>query len=75
LLVELNVIEQVVNVARSTVVQDAWERGQKLMLHGWVYGLSDGLLKDLQISIDEPACIDEVHAQAVRPEVRLAALV
>ena len=74
LLVELNVIEQVVNVARSTVVQDAWDRGQRLMLHGWVYGLSDGLLKDLRISIDEPGRIEAVHAQAVRPDIRLAAL-
>jgi carbonic anhydrase len=74
LLVELNVIEQVVNVARSTVVQDAWERGQKLMLHGWVYGLSDGLLKDLKISIDQPERIDDIYAQAVQPDARLAAL-
>jgi len=74
LLVELNVIEQVVNVARSTVVQDAWERGQSLMLHGWVYGLSDGLLKDLRISIDRPELIDTVHAEAVRLEVRLSAM-
>lgn len=74
LLVELNVIEQVVNVARSTVVQDAWERGQRLMLHGWVYGLSDGLLKDLKISIDQPDCIEDVYAQAVQPDARLATL-
>jgi carbonic anhydrase len=71
LLVELNVIEQVVNVARSTVVRDAWERGQKLTLHGWVYGLSDGRLKDLRISIDDPQRIDAIHADAVRPEARL----
>ncbi len=72
LLVELNVIEQVVNVARSTVVRDAWERGQKLTLHGWVYGLSDGRLKDLRISIDDPQRIDAIHADAVRLEARLA---
>jgi carbonic anhydrase len=71
LLVELNVIEQVVNVARSTVVRDAWERGQKLTLHGWVYGLSDGRLKDLHISIDDPQRIDAIHADAVRLEARL----
>ena len=71
LLVELNVIEQVVNVARSTVVRDAWERGQKLTLHGWVYGLSDGRLKDLRISIDDPERIDAIHADAVRSEARL----
>ena len=71
LLVELNVIEQVVNVARSTVVRDAWERGQTLTLHGWVYGLSDGRLKDLRISIDDPQRIDAIHADAVRLEARL----
>jgi carbonic anhydrase len=46
-LCELNVLEQVVNVARTTVVQDAWARGQKLSIHGWVYGLHDGLIRDI----------------------------
>jgi carbonic anhydrase len=46
-LCELNVLEQVVNVTRTTVVQDAWARGQKLSIHGWVYGLHDGLLRDI----------------------------
>jgi carbonic anhydrase len=70
LLVELNVIEQVVNVARSTVMQDAWGRGQKLTLHGWVYGLSDGLLKDLRISLDGPQDIESTYAEAVKAEAR-----
>jgi len=70
MLVELNVIEQVVNVARSTVVQDAWARGQKLTLHGWVYGLSDGLLKDLRVSIDDPLRIEQVREEAVQYEAR-----
>ena len=48
---ELNVIEQVVNVAHTTVVRDAWDRGQNLTLHGWVYGLKDGLLKDLKMTV------------------------
>jgi carbonic anhydrase len=52
ILCELNVIEQVMNVAQTTVMQDAWGRGQKVSLHGWVYGLKDGLLKDLNITID-----------------------
>ena len=51
-LCELNVIEQVVNVARTTIVQSAWERGQELAIHGWIYGLEDGLLRDLGVSID-----------------------
>jgi carbonic anhydrase len=50
-LVELNVMEQVVNTAQTTVVQDAWERGQELTVHGWVYGLHDGLLRDLGMSV------------------------
>ena len=53
-LVELNVTEQVVNTSQTTVVQDAWERGQELTIHGWVYGLHDGLLRDLAISVGGP---------------------
>jgi carbonic anhydrase len=52
-LCELNVIEQVRNVARTTIVQSAWQRGQELVVHGWIYGLQDGLLRDLGISIDK----------------------
>ena len=65
LLCELNVIEQVVNVAQTTVVQDAWGRGQSLTLHGWVYGLSDGLLKDLKMSVDSPAELERVYRGAI----------
>ena len=50
-LCELNVIEQVVNVSQTTVVRDAWARGQELAVHGWVYSLNDGLLRDLALSI------------------------
>jgi carbonic anhydrase len=51
-LCELNVIEQVLNVGRTTIVQNAWQRGQELVVHGWIYGLQDGLLRDLGVSID-----------------------
>ena len=51
-LCELNVIEQVLNVGRTTIVQGAWQRGQELVVHGWIYGLEDGLLRDLGVSID-----------------------
>jgi carbonic anhydrase len=51
-LCELNVIEQVFNVSRTSIVQNAWQRGQELVVHGWIYGLEDGLLRDLEISID-----------------------
>ena len=50
-LCELNVIEQVANVAQTTVVRDAWDRGQELTVHGWCYGLKDGLVRDLGTSV------------------------
>lgn len=50
-LCELHVAEQVIHVARTTVVQDAWARGQQLTVHGWVYGLKDGLIRDLGINV------------------------
>ncbi len=50
-LCELNVIEQVRNVCQTTIVQDAWGRGQTLHVHGWIYGIEDGLLKDLDVCI------------------------
>ena len=56
-LCELNVIEQVRNVGRTTIVQSAWQRGQELVVHGWIYGLHDGLLRDLGISIDNPEAL------------------
>jgi len=52
---ELNVIEQVANVCQTTVVQDAWERGQELAVHGWVYGLHDGLVRDLRTTVANAA--------------------
>ena len=66
-LCELNVTEQVINVAQTTVVRDAWERGQPLSIHGWVYGLQDGLLRDLGMNVSK---IEEL---APRLEARLAA--
>jgi carbonic anhydrase len=54
-LCELNVIDQVLHAAATTVVQNAWERGQNLAVHGWVYGLKDGLVRQLGISITSPA--------------------
>ena len=50
-LCELNVIEQVSNLSRTTVVRDAWSRGQAVSVHGWIYDLSDGLLRDLDVSV------------------------
>jgi carbonic anhydrase len=64
-LCELNAIEQVMNVAQTTVVQDAWARGQSLTLHGWVYGLRDGLLHDMHMTVDGREQIEPVYRAAV----------
>jgi carbonic anhydrase len=50
-LCEINVMEQVVNVCQTTIVQDAWDRGQDVTVHGWVYGVQDGLLRDLGLTV------------------------
>lgn len=65
-LCELNVIEQVVNVSRTTIVQNAWQRGQELVVHGWIYGLQDGLLRDLGISIDSAAGLNAAYQSALK---------
>ncbi|MBI5784157.1 MAG: carbonate dehydratase [Rhodocyclales bacterium] len=62
---ELNVIEQVRNVARTTLVGDAWRRGQPLALHGWIYDLGDGQLRDLEVSLTGQAPPDAVVAAAL----------
>lgn len=64
-LCELNAIEQVINVAQSTVMQDAWARGQKVTLHGWCYGLKDGLITNLQMTVPGVGGIANIHAGAV----------
>ncbi len=52
-LCELNVVEQVVNVCQTTIARDAWSRGQDLAIHGWIYGLQDGRLRDLNVTITD----------------------
>ncbi len=54
LLCELNVVEQVKNVCHSTIVRDAWRRGQPLVVHGWIYSIHDGLLRDLDTCVEGP---------------------
>jgi carbonic anhydrase len=68
-LCELNVIEQVVNVSRTTIVQNAWERGQELVVHGWIYGLEDGLLRDLGITVDNAESLAPAYGRAL-PSLR-----
>jgi carbonic anhydrase len=62
---ELNVIEQVLNVCSTTIVQDAWQRGQALAVHGWVYDLRDGLLRDLKICVTNPEEVPAIYRLAV----------
>ena len=64
-LCELNVIEQVVNVAQSTVLQDAWSKQQDVTLHGWVYGLHDGLIHDLHMSVSGQDHMESLYAEAL----------
>ncbi len=64
-LCELNVIEQVANVCQTTVIRDAWERGQELAVHGWVYGLKDGLVRDLGTTIAAVGEIPDTYRSAV----------
>jgi carbonic anhydrase len=65
-LAELNVIEQAVNVARSTILQDAWKRGQSIAVHGWIYRLRDGLVRDLGFSPARESSVEEDYDLAVR---------
>jgi carbonic anhydrase len=64
-LCELNAIEQVVNVAQSTVMLDAWGRGQKVTLHGWCYGLKDGLINNLHMSVGSTDGLDSLYKAAI----------
>jgi carbonic anhydrase len=64
-LCELNVIEQALNVCQTTVVQDAWLRGQELVVHGWCYGLSDGLLQDLAMTVSDPLQAAAIYERAL----------
>jgi carbonic anhydrase len=64
-LCELNVIEQVMNVAHTTVIQDAWSRRQRVRLHGWVYSLADGLVRDLRVSVEGNGQLHHAYNAAI----------
>jgi carbonic anhydrase len=64
-LCELNVIEQVLHVCETTIARDAWERGQQLSVHGWIYGLHDGLLRDLGITVTTFDEAESMHGDAI----------
>lgn len=64
-LAEVNVLAQVMHVCRTTIMQDAWRRSQELSVHGWIYGLRDGRLRDLGLSCRGPEHLEEAHRAAV----------
>lgn len=64
-LCELNAIEQVVNIAQTTVLQDAWARGQQVTLHGWCYGLKDGLINNLHMSVSSNEGFESLYRAAI----------
>jgi carbonic anhydrase len=65
MLCQLNVIEQVVNVCQTTVMKDAWLRGANVSVHGWIYGVNDGLLQDLHMSVSGADALEALHLAAV----------
>jgi carbonic anhydrase len=65
-LVELNVLEQARNVCRTTVVSDAWQRGQSVVVHGWVYGLHNGLLQDMAVTAGSADEVTPAYDHALR---------
>ena len=65
-LCELNVVEQVLNVVNTTIVQDAWSRGQELAIHGWIYSINDGVLRDLNICVDAAGESKQAYQEALK---------
>ena len=74
-LCELNVIEQACNVCETTVVQQAWANGQDLKVHGWIYGLSDGLINDLEFNAANAESVEEEYKLAINKVEKLRELV
>lgn len=64
-LCELNVIEQTLNVCETTIIQDTWARGESLDVHGWIYGLNDGIIRDLNITMNSPDDMAAIYQRAV----------
>jgi len=64
-LCELNVIEQAFNVTKTTIIQEAWDRGQDVAIHGWIYGLKDGLLRDLKCTVNKGSNIQQMYDEAI----------
>jgi carbonic anhydrase len=64
-LCEINVIEQVYNLGHSTIMRSAWQRGQKVQLHGWVYSIHDGLLRNLDVSATSRETLEQRYRQGM----------
>jgi carbonic anhydrase len=69
-LCELNVIEQVLNVCQTSIARDAWERGQALSVHGWIYGIDNGLVRNLEITVQDFTSVEPTYERAVESLVR-----
>lgn len=67
-LCEINVIEQVANVGETTIVQDAWDRGQELFIHGWIYRIAEGIYRDMGITVDSLGELDRMRAATFSPK-------
>lgn len=64
-LCELNVMEQVYNLGHSTIMQSAWKRGQKVTIHGWAYGIHDGMLRDLDVTAVSRETLEQRYRQGI----------
>lgn len=64
-LCELNVIEQVINTGNTTIMQEAWARGEEVTIHGWIYDIADGLLRDLNVCISSPDELETLQSKTV----------
>jgi carbonic anhydrase len=64
-LCELNVLEQVLNVCQTSIVRDAWQRGQDLTVHSWIYGLHDGIIRDLGMAVGSWKEVEPAHRKAI----------
>jgi carbonic anhydrase len=69
---ELNVMEQVFNVCENTLIRNAWKRGQKITVHGWIYSVEDGLLRDLDLSL---ATVDDMKAAVKQLDLKTGLIV
>ncbi|KAJ3099217.1 hypothetical protein HK100_004936 [Physocladia obscura] len=72
-LIELNVAKSVLNICHTTIVQNAWDRGQELSVHGWVYQLEDGLIQDLKLCVDKKDEVDDIYSYVTNETIKAPA--